>query len=427
MRNLLSSILIVCIAFIGHGQTTKAPDEIAHEWYPRYVTFLDKEHIDSVLQYAESDIVPVTYDIYKHEITPNAQLNELTSLIDRLLADNRVHLAYLWIGGSASPDGPLDVNIALGEKRAQSLSDYILAHTNLTADRIRIENLGEDWDTFTKVLKNSSVEDKDKVLNIIITTPDLDLRERKIKKLNNGRTWNEIKESVLPASRNSRMVIVCNLEDIKVPEPQPQPEPEPEPEPQPQPEPEPEPQPQPEPESRFVALKTNLLFDVATIANIGVEAQLTKHISVDIPFYYSPWNLSSTRKLRVMAIQPEVRYWLGNTAGEGHFIGLHGHLMGFNVAINDHGRYQDPDHALWGAGLGYGYAINFGKSKRWGLEFNIGLGFANYKYDAYYNRENGQIFKSDEDWYYGITRAGITLTYKWWKSGKSKKVKEGLL
>ena len=52
MRNLLSSMLIVCIAFLGQGQTTKTPDKIAHEWYPQYVTFLDKEHIDSVLQYA---------------------------------------------------------------------------------------------------------------------------------------------------------------------------------------------------------------------------------------------------------------------------------------------------------------------------------------------------------------------------------------
>lgn len=50
----------------------------------------------------------------------------------------------------------------------------------------------------------------------------------------------------------------------------------------------------------------------------------------------------------------------------GHFIGLHTHVAGFNVAINDKARYQDPNHALWGMGLSYGYAFSWGKDNRWG-------------------------------------------------------------
>ena len=52
------------------------------------------------------------------------------------------------------------------------------------------------------------------------------------------------------------------------------------------------------------------------------------------------------------------------------------HVAGFNVAINDKARYQDPNHALWGMGLSYGYAFSWGKDNRWGIEFNIGVGFA---------------------------------------------------
>ena len=61
-------------------------------------------------------------------------------------------------------------------------------------------------------------------------------------------------------------------------------------------------------------------------------------------------------------------------------------MAGFNVAINDKARYQDPNHALWGMGLSYGYAFSWGKDNRWGIEFNIGVGFAEYDYDAYRNR-----------------------------------------
>ena len=104
---------------------------------------------------------------------------------------------------------------------------------------------------------------------------------------------------------------------------------------------------------------------------------------------------------------------------------MHGTLGGYNIAINDHGRYQDPDSPAWGFGLGYGYALNFGLDKRWGLEFNLGVGFVNYKYDVYYNRENGQKFDSGQGWWWGPTRAGITLTYKWWlpRVPKMKEVK----
>lgn len=84
------------------------------------------------------------------------------------------------------------------------------------------------------------------------------------------------------------------------------------------------------------------------------------------------------------------------------------------MAINDHGRYQDPNHALWGMGISYGYAIELGKQKRWAVEFNIGAGFAEYDYDIYRNWENGPKTGSGSDWYWGITRAGISISYKWY-------------
>lgn len=108
---------------------------------------------------------------------------------------------------------------------------------------------------------------------------------------------------------------------------------------------------------------------------------------------------------------------------EGHFIGLHTHIAGFNIALNDYARYQDPNHALWGMGVSYGYALPLDKTGHWGLEFNIGFGFAEYSYDAYRNWDNGPRFTSGQAWYWGITRAGITLSYKWAKPSKNKKGK----
>ena len=169
-----------------------------------------------------------------------------------------------------------------------------------------------------------------------------------------------------------------------------------------------------------VAVKTNLLFVAALTANLGFEAELWPHWSIDLPVWYSPYDITSTRKLRLLAVQPEVRWWPGAVMN-GHFIGLHTHVAGFNVAINDKARYQDPNHALWGMGLSYGYAFSWGKDNRWGIEFNIGVGFAEYDYDAYRNRRNGALFKSGSDVYWGVTRAGVNLSYKWSFARRNKK------
>ena len=166
--------------------------------------------------------------------------------------------------------------------------------------------------------------------------------------------------------------------------------------------------------------KRQLLFDAALVANLGIEISPCTHWSLDIPVWYSPYNITSRRNIRLLAVQPEIRWW-PEEALRGHFIGLHTHVAGFNIALDDYARYQDPNHALWGLGLSYGYALPLGRAQRWGLEFTIGAGFAKYRYDAYRNRENGQKFASGSDCYWGITRAGITLSYKWDLSRKNPK------
>lgn len=58
-----------------------------------------------------------------------------------------------------------------------------------------------------------------------------------------------------------------------------------------------------------IAVKTNLLFDAVLVANLGVEISPWTHWSLDIPVWYSPYNISSTRNIRLLAVQPEIRWW----------------------------------------------------------------------------------------------------------------------
>lgn len=409
-------LLLLWGSIVQAQQVFDSIPRITAQWYDRYVTFLSSEKIDSLWPYARTDLVPVIYAVNKYELLPNAQIDSIVHLVNYVHRDSRVRLAYVWIGGSASPEGPLHWNRKLGNFRSKALTNYLLKHTSLDAAQLRVENLEEDWESVIEVLSQmSDFPHRNEVIDIIVIEPDREKRKRKIRSLDGGKTWRKLIQSVFPSLRNSRMVIVCHAGDTILPTPASLPKLATD-----------MVFPRTVPDfyidqslntTRFWAVKTNVLFLAALVANIGVEVELWPRWSLDIPVWYSPYDITTTRKVRLLAVQPEVRRWF-QKAGKGHFLGLHTHVAGFNVAINDHGRYQDPNHALWGMGISYGYAMNLGAKKRWGLEFNLGAGFAEYDYVAFANKTNGPKLHAGSNWYWGVTRAGISISYKWYKERK---------
>ncbi len=161
-------------------------------------------------------------------------------------------------------------------------------------------------------------------------------------------------------------------------------------------------------ESARWSIKTNIPAWGFVVANAAAEYRFADHWSVDVPLYYSCWTIAPAYRFRILAAQPSLRYWF-SPQWRGHFFGLHVTAGQFNIAVDKNTRYQDVN-GMYGAGLDYGYAIRF--SERWGLEFNIGAGYIYTKYNAYRNVDNGTCFDTATKNYWGITRCGISLTYR---------------
>lgn len=171
----------------------------------------------------------------------------------------------------------------------------------------------------------------------------------------------------------------------------------------------------------FLAIKNNLLYDALLVANLGVEVGFARHFSVDIPVTFSPYDISSSYKMRTLSFQPEIRYWF-KEGWQGHFVGLNALVGWYNVItpFNKKTRFQDRngDTPLWSAGLSYGYSMALGKKKNWGMEFTLGVGYAKLNYDMFYNVRNGAWFSSEKKNYFGITKAGVNIHYRFnWKGG----------
>ena len=159
---------------------------------------------------------------------------------------------------------------------------------------------------------------------------------------------------------------------------------------------------------RYLAVKTNLAAWAGTIMNLAADVQVSEHFSVELPVLWCPWYVSDKHAVKTFTIQPEARYWLSKP-GKGHFFGVHAHVGWFNVKWN-RDRYQDTDRPLLGAGISYGYLLPF--NAHWAGEFTLGAGYANMRYDTYYNIDNGARIDTRTKNYWGITRVGLSVVYR---------------
>ena len=159
---------------------------------------------------------------------------------------------------------------------------------------------------------------------------------------------------------------------------------------------------------RYLAVKTNLAAWAGTIMNLAADVQVSEHFSVELPVLWCPWYVSDKHAVKTFTIQPEARYWLSKP-GKGHFFGVHAHVGWFSVKWN-RDRYQDTDRPLLGAGISYGYLLPF--NEHWAGEFTLGAGYANMRYDTYYNIDNGARIDTRTKNYWGITRVGLSVVYR---------------
>lgn len=163
-------------------------------------------------------------------------------------------------------------------------------------------------------------------------------------------------------------------------------------------------------------VKTNLLYDVTTTFNLGVEFGLAPRWTFDLSGNYNPWTLNKgkNKKIKHYLVQPELRYWLCEKF-QGHFFGIHAGFSEFNFSgyripflpkrVKDH-RYEG--WALLG-GISYGYSWILGK--RWNLEATVGGGYIYFDYDAYDCEKCGSFRGNNTKGCWNLTKAGLTLVY----------------
>lgn len=164
--------------------------------------------------------------------------------------------------------------------------------------------------------------------------------------------------------------------------------------------------------SQAWVVKSNLLYDLTSSLNLGTEVALGRKWSLDVSGNYNPWKFGDKARWKHWGVQPEVRYWLCEKFN-GHFVGLHGHYVAYNVGgmsfLSDNMEQYRYEGDLFGAGLSYGYQWLL--HPRWSLEMVLGAGYARLNQDKYVCESCGEwVGKADRN-YFGVTKVAVSLIY----------------
>ena len=167
-----------------------------------------------------------------------------------------------------------------------------------------------------------------------------------------------------------------------------------------------------------IGVKTNLLYDAALSPNLGVEAAVAPHWSVEVSGNYNNWDVNG-HLWKHWFVQPEGRYWFCESFG-GHFVALHaiageynwGNLRWDKWPGSDFSKLRDRRYQGWGAGLGIGYGYSWILSNHWNIEAEIALGWIHTRYDSYPCASCGSKLESGARHnYFGPTKMAVNLIY----------------
>ena len=354
-------------------------------------------------------------------IQDKLQLNQDDSIYYRL--------QKVWVIGSASPEGSMAVNKRLSEKRAESLFNYLSQYAIFPDSLRQFSFLGRDWEGLYHLADmDSNLPYRDETLALLgkIASHPKEESVRELQSFKGGKVYTYLYKHHFPALRASTMYVwysevklppfsahtslrkdyVMAKPDLKAPawvivEPDAPEEPE---------------------KTPFLwALKTNALYDLALVPNLGVEFYLGKNWSAGANGMYAWWkNDHASKYWRIYGGDIYARRWFGKKAEEkpltGHHVGVYAQMLTYDFCLGNRGYMGGTpggnlwDKASWAAGIEYGYSHPI--SRRLNLDFTIGIGYLQGEYHEYIPEDDCYVWQATKNrkWF-GPTKAEVSLVW----------------
>lgn len=363
-----------------------------------------------------------------------ARLSEVVSFLESVKKDSTLELVEVSFCGSASPEGGFAINRELAEKRRNSLERYVRERVSLPDGIISRPEGFIAWERLAELVEVSDMPHKEEAVDVLRNVPEftynnkgvlVDSRKKHLMELQYGRTWHYMHKHFFDQIRNASVILVTVrqkpvIEEKTVVKEEPV-----------------VPAPadttavvekadtivavSPETSKPFyMALKTNMLYDVLAVPNIGVEFYLGKNWSISGNWMYGWWKKNSSHRYwRIYGGDLAVRYWLGKKANEkpltGHHIGIYGQAFTYDFEWGGKGYMGgEPGGTLWAktnyaTGVEYGYSLPV--ANRLNIDFTLGVGYWGGKYYEYIPLDGHYVWQATKNAIGSVPRRRKSLWY----------------
>ena len=176
----------------------------------------------------------------------------------------------------------------------------------------------------------------------------------------------------------------------------------------------------------YLALKTNMLYDVLATPNIGAEFYFRHNLSVAANWHFAWWNMDKReRNWCNYGGDIALRKWFGKRAMQtplsGHHIGLYGQMLTYDVNLGKTGYLANECN--WATGVEYGYSLPI--ARRLNIDFTLGAGYHWGKFHEYTYIDGHRSWQATKKRHYvGPTKCEVSLVWLI-GSGNYNKDKEG--
>ena len=382
----------------------------------------------------ETDSVKIFFRQSKVDLVPSLHGNQtvLDSITKRLSVNYgdsmRYRLRRVDISGGASPEGSIEFNKWLSEHRAATLFNYLSEYGTFPDSLKNHVFIGRDWHGLTRMVENDpNVPYRDDVLRFL---KDSDLTNagdsvRALKRLHDYKPYYYMYNKLFPELRASKVVLYYELIpnvyyfdnawlvpatpqlSLKPFAVNPQATPG---------------YVVPSPKAPFyMDIRTNMLYDLMTIPNIGVDFYLGKNISIGANWRYSWWNSNKANWYwRTYGGDINLRYWLGKAAHEkplqGHHVGVYGQVFTYDFEVGGKGimggkpRGDIFDKCNFIVAAEYGYSLPI--TRRLNIDFSAAFGYMGGEYREYEPIDNCYVWQTTKErHYFGPTKVEVALVW----------------
>ena len=370
---------------------------------------------------------------------------------------DKKNIDFISIYTTSSLEGSSIYNKKLSKRRSDAIYNYLTSNYSIPNSLLKVKYKGVDWDMLIDKLQTSKVPYKNEVIEIIRTIPEetwrkvnptdkwmtmVDSRNKHLMDLRYGIPYKAMESEIFPSMRQSTMLVVHTHTDsqadiaedtVEIVEQEKT----------------------KEIAKEFTeevkskeciliteentstiddsqsttkkplfALKTNLLFDIATMLNVEVEVPIGNRWSIAGEWIFPWWTLdngqSDSKRHRLQLLQGNLmgKYWFGDRTDRevmtGWFAGIY---AGAGLYDFEYDRKGIQGEFFIAGGLAGGYAHTINKKGNLRMEYSLGLGYLSTDYRQYkaeyYGENDWKAIreKTGKRTWIGPTQAKVSLVW----------------